>query len=155
MKTLWIWIRIILNLGTGSVLISVCVHVREIDKIIDDMLVFSLLQQSFGFGDGICILFIVTSGCSKVDIWLESISLGGLLRNAVIVVCLRAETTLDIKSAGIGIPLLICGHLTLTPINAHDVFLDPRRHHLFFRSVLHIIRNISFSLVLYHSVLPL
>ena len=51
--------------------------------------------------------------------------------------------------------LLVHAHLTLTPVNLNDVFLYSGGHHVFFGSVLLVVRNASFSLVLDYPVLTL
>ena len=78
-STLRIWIRKVFSSDARSIIISVCVHLREVHELIHGLLVLSDLQQFFRFGHGNSILFIIASRRSKIASSLEFIGLGRLL----------------------------------------------------------------------------
>jgi len=155
-----VWVRIweIFSSGAWTVIRTIVdcirVQVREVDEIIHSLFVFGNFQNFFRFGNSNYILFIIASRWSEIASCLEFISLARFIWNTIVVVHVWPETTLHVKcTEGARLCGRNQGHLTLTPVYAHDVFLNSGSHHVFFRSGLLIIRNTSFSLVFNHSVL--
>lgn len=153
MHSLRIGIGVLFGSRSRSVIVRVCVHMRKVDEVIHSLLALRYFEDSFGFGDLDGILFIVASRGREIACCLESIRLTRFLRSTIVIVRMRAKTALHIKSTKGTMNRLLQSHLTLTSINAHDLFLNSGREHIFFRSVLLVVWNASFSLILDDPVL--